>query len=373
MGLLSDTLEDTKERIGQIEMIDRLPLAEPLPIKKPKVCCPVCNAVLGNDLGLQNHLRREHANEQVYLKVNDRIARSADYFELAPKSCLLVILGSETAEVTVKVGNRRTKQHVVGEANLLSLLSGAIGEVNLTVVRANQVRKYAIYFVTPPPFDRKPLEKEIHQLQSALECGDEPNWRSYQKAQRILATSELENQYLDGFFEYSLGLHLEKSGDPRSGTEHLESATELLRPFDTVLARTARRILAIRMNCFRPLASCHASSIFWQARQFFLENRLQLLEDTTKRGIRSDCSLYTDFFTDQILSLIKTYYARDMVNVHESLARLHGHPLAKDQNNLDKLLLIEARAHEVCGDLDRARRVYEEFDRFSAKCMESTN
>ena len=66
MGLLSDTLEDNRERTGQIEMVEHVPIEQP-PAPPPEVSCPVCDRIFGSDLALNNHIGAAHAQEYVYI------------------------------------------------------------------------------------------------------------------------------------------------------------------------------------------------------------------------------------------------------------------------------------------------------------------
>jgi hypothetical protein len=192
-----------------------------------------------------------------------------------------------------------------------------------------------------------------------LERGSDPDWGAYQRRQQELSRNDLEKSYLNGFFEYSLGFDMEKQSRWRESGAHLETAMHLLRPYGTPLARTARRVLAIRMNCFAPLAHCHPTSVFYRARTFFVDGLLELPRDgVPSRPCTDDC-VYVDGFTERLLVALKAYYARDFTNVFEPLNNLADHPLAEDRNNEDKLLLLKARSARLRDDQQQARDAYE--------------
>ena len=215
-----------------------------------------------------------------------------------------------------------------------------------------------MYFGTEPPFDTRRLNHEANELQRCLERGVEPEWEAFQKRRQLLARNELEKKYLDGFLEYSLGFHLDKQERWRESGPHLETAMQLLRPYSTPLARTAQRVLAIRMNCFTPLERCPRASVFFPARVFFVDHSLELPDELADDLARADDRVYVDAFTELFLVAIKAFYARDSFNLAGAVKHLAGHPLVEDTNNEDKLVLLRARAACVEGDEAESRREF---------------
>lgn len=375
MGLLSDTLEDNRELAGKIEMAEVVFIELP-PAPPPEVSCPVCDRVFGSDVALNNHIAQEHGREHVYIKANGRVVRGTEIFREKVHQCELIMLGLAGVTLVVQAGARRKQFFVEAKTDLLKHIpADYAGEVHVMVSHERTKRDFLMYFNTEPPFNTRDLNHLVVALQEQLEKGIEPDWDAYQKRQRSLARNDLEKQYLDGFFEYSLGFFLEKRERwPESGT-HLEMAMQFLRPFATQLARTARRVLAIRMNCFVPLVHCAPSSVFYAARVFFVNGQIALppnLRDaaTPPDGVGStdrpsdapatwDERVYLDGFTELILVAIKAFYARDFVIFDGTLETLERHPLATDANNEDKLLLLKARGARVRRNRRIARRSYE--------------
>jgi len=375
MGLLSDTLEDNREFAGKIELAEFAFIELP-PTPPSGVCCPVCDRIFGSDLALNNHIAQEHGREHVYIKANGRVVRGTEVFRQKVNQCELVLLGLGGVTVMIQAGKRRKQFLVEANTDLLEHIpTEYMGEVRVTVSHDRTKRDFLMYFNTEPPFDTRELNRLITAFQERLEQGIEPDGDAYQKRQRSLVQNDLEKHYLDGFFEYCLGFFLEKQGHwPESGM-HLETAMHLLRPYATRPARTARRILAIRMNCFTPLQHCHRSSVFYPARVFFVDGDLILPlktgdSATPPEGVRfanspsdaiatRDERVYLDGFTELVLAAIKAFYARDFFILDGTLEMLERHPLATDTNNEGKLLLLKARGAHVRGDQRTARKNYE--------------
>ncbi|MFZ1932248.1 MAG: hypothetical protein WCB27_22055 [Thermoguttaceae bacterium] len=359
MGLLSDTLEDNRERFGRTEMAEYVPI-EPPPKLPPKVACPICDQVCGSEQAMRNHIAREHAQSHVYIKADDRIVRSTDVFPERPRRCQLILLGVDRVDVTVNAGPQSVRFSTDSAVNLSEHFpSDYTGAVHVGVQYGQVLKKFLIYFGTLPPFDQARLDAEVVQLQKSLERGIDPNWGAYQRRQEELSRNDLESSYLNGFFEYSLGFHMEKQSRWRESGAHLETAMHLLRPYITPLARTARRVLAIRMNCFAPLAHCHPTSVFYRAKTFFVDGLLELPVDAVPSQPSTDDCVYVDGFTDRLLVALKAYYAHDFTNVFEPLNSLADHPLAEDRNNEDKLLLLKARSARLRCDQKQACDAYE--------------
>lgn len=128
--------------------------------------------------------------------------------------------------------------------------------------------------------------------------------------------------------------------------------------FRTSLAQTALRVLAVRMNCFRPLKHCHPSSEFYRAKSFFVDRALELSTKCSKRQPQRGGSVYIDGFSQQYLLALKLFYARDFTNLSGLLTSLSANPLAAEKNNEDKLFLLRARMTRVAGKHEAARAAY---------------
>jgi len=375
MGLLSDTLEDNRERVGKVEMVEYVPIELP-PAPPPEVSCPVCDRVFGSDLSLNNHIARDHGQEHVYIKANGRVVRSTEVFREKVLQCDLILLGLDRVTATIQTGTHRKQCVIDAKTSLLEHIpADYVGEVHVAVTHGRTGQHFLMYFNTEPPFSTRELNRLVIALQECLEQGTEPDWATYQRREREIARNRLEKQYLDAFFEYSLGFCLEKQERWRESGTHLETAMQFLRPYGTLLARTARRVLAIRMNCFTPLSQCQPSSVFYPARTFFVNGNLTLPDKLCdgpaapddvrfRKGppdalATRDQRVYIDGFTELVLVAIRAFYARDYVTLTGTLETLERHPLATDTNNEDKLLLLKARCARVRRDRTTARKTYE--------------
>jgi hypothetical protein len=360
MGLLSDTLEDNRERCAQIETTEFVPLESPPPTLPHEISCTVCDRVFGGDLAMQNHIRVEHAKEYIYIRMNERVVRSMDYFDEPLKCCHVSLIGIDSVSLEIETGSGKRALTLGSSADLMPHLpSDATGEFRITVYYGSVERQFLIYFQTKPPFDAERLNAEVSNLQRQLDQGDEPDWKLFQYRKRRVARNPIETQYLNGFFEYSLGFHMEKIAPSLESGKHLETAMQLLRPYCTSMALTARRILAIRMNCFAALKKCEDGSVFYPSRLFFVDNE-RTLPALVAVGIKTgDGSVYVDGFTKLLLIAIEVFYARDKLNLFELIEHLAKHPLADDKNNEDKILLLKARAHHVYRDDKKARPFYD--------------
>jgi len=275
----------------------------------------------------------------------------------------------------IQTGSRRKQCVIDANTDLLKHIpADYVGEVHVSVAHGRTDQQFLMYFNTEPPFSTRELNRLVVSLQDRLEQGIEPDWGAYQQRQRSLARNRLEKQYLDGFFEYSLGFCLEKKERWQESGTHLETAMQLLHQYATPLAQTARRVLAIRMNCFTPLKHCEQTSVFYPARTFFVTCDLTLPETLRDAPTpddvgfhngpydalaTSDERVYIDGFTELVLVAIKAFYARDFFTLAGTLETLERHPLATDTNNEDKLLLLKARGTRVRRDRRTARKIYE--------------
>lgn len=200
MGLLSDTLEDGRERLDQVATVDYVPLELP-PARPPDVACPVCDHTFASDLAMQHHIAREHAASHVYIKADDRIVRTMEVLPETPRRCQLILLGVDKVDVQVKAGPRSTRFATESTIDFSDHIpSGHTGEVQITVQYARVVKKFLMYFGTTPPFDQRRLDKEIMHLQKCLEQGKDPDWGSYQQRQQEISRNSLEKVYSEGFF-----------------------------------------------------------------------------------------------------------------------------------------------------------------------------
>lgn len=358
MGIHMDTLEDNRERWDQIAF--DLVIQKPSPPKaKPLFECSLCSFKCNSRIALERHVRQIHGGQYVYVRANGRIAQELHYFSepLAALEC--VNIGHDNVTVEVRTKTKSKTVPVVDREQLESLLPASFkGEVEvLTYTDSRPRARYLLYFAEKLQLDSRTLDKHVFELQLALERGEIPDWRSYELARDDLERTLFERDYMNGFYEYSLAFHHEKSGDAGSGK--FEKAMTLLSRFNTRFARTARYVLSIRNNLFRTLEDCPKDSPFYLCRAFFLEGVLDLPKRTRGRS-ESDTGIYVDGFTERIIQIVRAFYARDFKNLEADMAILGQLGMTADPNNEHKFHLLQARTFRVKENQVMAKKYYQQ-------------
>ncbi|MBI4469142.1 MAG: hypothetical protein HY650_07465 [Acidobacteria bacterium] len=225
MGDFKDILEDNKERLGQFLdlSVDRdfQPDAEPPP--PTAIHCPVCLSVFYSDDSIEDHIRQVHGQQHVYLRVNANIVREVAWQQGGIRSLAVVVLGHPRATIQVKVGPCITTLTVAGETDLGQYVPRDFeGELLIEVLPEGGKRQtFTIYSRSLPEFHQDELDRQIWSLHQAFSRDRAiPSlipWREACSIGRQL--SRLENRYLDGFFEYTLGFALEINSDMEGAKE----------------------------------------------------------------------------------------------------------------------------------------------------------
>jgi hypothetical protein len=210
-----------------------------------------------------------------------------------------------------------------------------------------------------PAFDQSLVDQLIGKFQRKFDATLSRPDLSVWRAELAPEAGRMEQRYVDGFFEYTLGSYLETSSGSREAKSHLEDAFGLLFPFKTPMALRAKWILALKMNAFGILAECPDGSMFKVAYAFFTKD---MNPQTTPNGTpakKGEYELYIDGFSSQYLAALSAFYEEDDILLHRCLGVLSAHPLFADRNNRDKYHLLAARVAGRRCRIDEARGHYE--------------
>jgi hypothetical protein len=360
-----DFVEDNRERAGQL--LDSLEARYPSraavlpPLPPPISYCPVClNAFYSPD-ALEDHIRQVHGPQHVYLRVNGTVVREVAWAERGIRTIGLVLLGYSNAAIEIEAGATRKLLTAKTETALLGEVPPNFeGEIRLDVQpNGGRRRAFTIYCRSLPEFRQADLDRKIWDLQQGfIQDGSTPDlkvWREFCGAARN--SSSLEERYVNGFFEYTMGFALERRGQTKAAKEHFEDAFGYLLPFRTLLAEQAQCILGLKMNCFAVLQRCGDDSLFSPARVFFLRYP-DIWKQPKSWPVKDSFGLYADDFTLRLVRVVATFYKRDDAEFWQGIEALKFHPVGEERNNLDKLQLMQARAFVKKSDEERARESY---------------
>lgn len=367
MGILSDILEDNKERAGQFlsVMIPRRYRTEGAVARTLLQPCPLCASLYSTEEDLQSHILKAHARLQAYIKLNEQVIQDITYLEHSIEQLVLITLGDQDALVRLWLHEEFLREVNVSPGRPMELApfipKVSQGILKLEVRTGQTTKHYLIYNRTQPPISIEPLNDMVSMLQQPLLAGEEPNWSDFQaNCLSKPSINFLEHRYLSGFYEYVLGSFLDSKQNRHAG-EHFERCYGCLRPFATALAHTAKRLLGVKMNWFHLLDGCGPRSIFYHAKRFFTEPDSRRAESTTKGlSLRLDgpLGLYVDPFTETLMMAIECFYQRDYVQAQSLASQLESNPAALNRNNEDKLWLLKARIHLARGDHRQATGAY---------------
>jgi len=363
MGILSDTLEDNKERVGQI-LSALSPTFLVLPTGMRAVLgCPICTELLVNEDELQRHILSRHRHLQVYVKLNGCVLQEVSLVDRPISDLAAVLLGDTAGMLSLTLGDTQLLNVGLSPGRPLRLEKrippGYTGTIRIQIAVGKAEREFVVYCGTQPELNVLELDEAIWNLQSPLLEGTEPDWLRFQQQHLHQASrNSLESRYMQGFYSYVLGCYLEMKGSPQAA-KHLEEALGRLRPFATVFARTARHVLAIKLNAFRILKDCGPKSRFHESNRFF-NGKMDGKESRHVRDelLSSDRGLWVDHFLEQLLAAIANFRKRDFETVEHAIADLRRSSYFEETNNRDKVTLLQARTANALKKPDVARRAY---------------
>ena len=326
--------------------------------------CPLCFDGYLDEAALDNHLARKHGKQHVYLKVNDRIVRDICWLKQPLTKCVLVLLQFPSLEFELNANGHVSRHSIHETASLMEYIASnrSEGEITIRVEKSvgSSARCYRIFLGKQPEFRPDRLDGALIALMRSMEQngdGDLVGIRDKLNKKRL---NDLESRYLDGVLEYCHGWQLEVQNNRSLARDRLESAMDLLMPFQTDLANDARCALALRMNCFAGQWGCDDGSLFRSA-EFFFCHRHSVAQQTPQSLHLRDTAILLDAVSQHILEAVKAYYLHDNAKVLLILETIRQRGQTRDRNDEDKLLLIEARTRVRLGDTIGAAQIYEMF------------
>ena len=362
-----DFCEDNKERFGQyldaLEPRTRRPSGADLQPAPVILFCPVCHSAYTSDQDLSQHLFIAHAGQHVYLRVNGAIVRDLAWTNEGIRELSLVLLGHDSASVRITASSSEANLTAKNEVSLTKHVPATMeGELRIMVKpEAGTVREFTIYCGSLPEFRCDDLDAVIVGLQDDYTRSPRlPNISEWRKAAgKVGHLGDLENRYLNGFYEYILAFGLEEDRKSAEAKGHFEEAFGRLLPFRTALAHSAQCVLGLRMNCFGVLQRSPDSSSVAAAGHFFNEPYPSQwsVPEGSKAG--NPFVTYADNFMVRLVNVVVAYYAADETALWQGISALEFHSAALEKNHADKLALLKARASRNAGDTAGARKMYD--------------
>jgi hypothetical protein len=361
LGIISDTLEDNRERTGQLLSVLTLNWVGQAPQRRQVLPCPICGDLLLDDSTLQQHILKRHRHLQVYIRLNGTVLPEVALIDQPITQLMAVVLGDSFGTVQFAIDDRELFDIRIAPGRPLAfekhVPKGFRGKIDVRIRIGLAERSFMIYCGTQPVLDVAQLDESIWDLQSPLLGGAEPNWSKF-GAQRLSNRFEnyLQKRYLEGFYSYILGCYLETQGSPHAG-KHLEEAIGKLRPFSTTMAHTARCVLALKLNAFRLLKDCGPESRFYGANKFFNGSATKSVVKRPHTSVVGR-GLWIDTFLEGLLTAISDFNAKEFTQVEDKVAELMKSPYSKEPNNHEKVTLLQARTAAIQGNIEVARRAY---------------
>ena len=146
---------------------------------------------------------------------------------------------------------------------------------------------------------------------------------------------------------------------PLQAGKHLEEAVGCLRPFTTTLARTARYVLALKLNAFGLLKDCGPESRFYDASIFFNEGGVGVPgKRLADGGSPYSRGLWVDEYVERLLDAVSHFNRGEFDLVEATVARIRQLQQFQEPNNRDKVILLKARAARALDQRETAMRAY---------------
>ena len=210
MYIISDSLEDSAERIGQFrdEVEVKAPNKkkrieiEPLPVFD---FCPLCGEKFLSDNELDQHILVKYANNRAYLRAGSVVLRNLAIFNKAPTTLKAVLVGIDKATITINQGEGWTEPIQAGqETDLIPYLSDPIlGIIRLKVDFSDGSRKYNLIVGKTADFNHEEVDK--HALKSLflpLHQREKPQWANFASIYFVPGKHPVERQYAAGLYDY---------------------------------------------------------------------------------------------------------------------------------------------------------------------------
>jgi hypothetical protein len=359
-----DTFEDNRERYGALDYQqghERVGTSESGGHERVFEC-PACDMPFTDEAALRGHLFQRHAGNTFYLRANGRVISRFEYLDHDLRTLELIALGTDSVRTELALPNGGAYQADVQPGhplNLAELLPGSFSRGHL-VIRGwigTFSKSFNLYVLDPPELDFAALDELVIQAQAPLVHNAKSEWRSLRQEGMRPSRHELERRYLMGFAEYFMGCDYELDGEWASAGPRYERALGQLRIFASDLTRSARSVLAFKMNAFPLLLQGGPKSIFWGAAHFF-QSPIAVPQALARR-IDTQHGVWMDEFHEGILRAVTFYYDRHFDQADVELRSLPA-TLAQEPNNQVQGSVLTARIARQLGQSERAARVYSE-------------
>jgi hypothetical protein len=361
VGIISDTLEDNKERVGQLLyplVLSNFGAPEPA---AQLLQCPICGDSSIDDSALQKHILSRHRYLQVYVRVNGMVLPDAAVIDQPITQLTAVLLGDVSGSIQIALDGRELLNRQISPGQPLSIEKqipkSFTGKIEIRIRIGHVERRFNIYRGTQPNLNVEQLDQAVWNLQKPLSDGREPEWSNFERTElRGRSGSYLQRRYLEGFYSYILGCFWEMQGSPLAG-KHLEEALGHLRPFSTMMAHTARCVLALKLNAFGLLKECGPESQFYESNRFFNNRKAEghRREGHVKQAERG---IWVDSFSEGLLAAIQHFNNGEFHCAERLVVELRTHPYFREPNNHDKLMLLQARTAAALNKPSAAKAAY---------------
>ena len=355
-----EEINERSDESGSLEW-DRAP-ATPCVPERPSprmIACPLCPERFLEEKVLDDHVARSHGKQHVYLKVDGHIVRDIYWLKQPLKECRLVLLQVPSLDVTVQANDKENHLTIHETTSLMEYLPEKQARVVICIRRYGlPTRTFTIYSGRQPKFQTRRMDVALVGLMDRITQRPHENLVDFRDKWRRKRLNELESRYLDGVVEYCHGWQLERDDRGTLARDRLETAMNLLMPFQTDLALDLLCALALRMNCFAGQWGCEEDSPFRLAERFFCRNPSTREE---KEGETRKTNIPLDPNTGLVLEALSAYYSKDDSRVFDTLNKARMSHRARDRNDEDKLNLIEARTKARSGDRRGAANIFELF------------
>lgn len=273
MGIISDYLEQSRDHHGGLEANKFFSTPKPLIIKRSK--CPLCGNEYINDNEVHEHIIAAHRDHQQYVKVNDVIVN--DYYYCDHIECIEIIyIGNWVCQIYIELDNKiipikqdstRNKYVRIDLSKYINIKSSNM--IKVKFIYSSSSSEIIIYQNEMPEINEYIIKQKLTNLQNLLSEGKTVNWNELASFINNNNFNDIEQRYLNGFYEYYYGYFL----NSKESNQHYETAFFLLFPFisKTPMASTAIKFICLRLNWIERLVDlCRYSkgSVFYHVAMF---------------------------------------------------------------------------------------------------------
>jgi len=306
---------------------------------------------------LDSHLFEKHRNDGFYLRVNGRVANDIVVVGTLLEAVTMHPLGSAAVQMTVSTPNGTTELIAAsGVATPILASPLRVGRVTVNARSGVRRRTYDIYVGTAPDVDLAPLDRQVQSLQPLMESSSSD---AIEEMYQILTNTQgtLRHRYAAGFYEYLLSISLEREGKWSDASAAMERAWGRLGIFNTDLAKSARSVLAFRMDALEFLAAPSTRSRLAFAAIYLMHRSGIPTEGRVELSAR--LGVWVDPFQETLLRAIESMTKGDCRRARTILEgrepRLDDAPSYRQ-----KLPVIEARISACLGERATAVSRYRE-------------